>query len=391
MNSLELFSGAGGLALGTAQAGFHHAAVVEYDGDSCATLRLNKSRGIPLVTDWNIIQADIRRFDYKPFEDKIAFLVGGVPCQPFSLGGKHRGYADDRDMFPEFVRAVAALRPKAFLIENVKGFLRETFADYFEYVTLRLSHPLVTPGPGQHWREHRYELEKAHTAGKTHDLYYHVVFQLLNAADYGVPQRRERVFIVGFRSDLAVSWSFPKPTHSRAVLLRSQFAKGDYWDRHEVPKKERLTVAECPCGDTYNSQGDLFELDPRRPWRTVRDAIFDLPHLRVGQTDPSDPNHFLRPGARSYKGHTGSALDEPAKTLKAGDHGVPGGENTLLLADGSIRYFSVRECARLQSFPDNYWFAGAWTERMRQLGNAVPVELGRIVAADIASKLSFGV
>ena len=117
-----------------------------------------------------------------------------------------------------------------------------------------------------------------------------------------------------------------------------------------------------------------------QPWRTVRDAISDLPKIAVGNTSSKVANHFLNPGARSYPGHNGSPLDEPAKTLKAGDHGVPGGENTLRLEDGSVRYFSVRECARLQTFPDDWILEGSWTESMRQLGNAVPLELAAIVA-----------
>ena len=98
-------------------------------------------------------------------------------------------------------------------------------------------------------------------------------------------------------------------------------------------------------------------------------------------------NHIVNPGARSYPGHTGSPLDEPAKTLKAGDHGVPGGENMLARPDGSIRYFTVREAARLQTFPDDYVFQGAWSEAMRQLGNAVPVKLAESIASAVARTL----
>jgi DNA (cytosine-5)-methyltransferase 1 len=122
------------------------------------------------------------------------------------------------------------------------------------------------------------------------------------------------------------------------------------------------------------------------PWLTVRDAISDLPDPERFPTNKI-PNHRFNPGARSYPGHTGSPLDEPAKTLKAGDHGVPGGENMLTRPDGSLRYFTVREAARLQTFPDDYVFRGAWTEAMRQLGNAVPVRLAKVVASSVARTL----
>ena len=119
----------------------------------------------------------------------------------------------------------------------------------------------------------------------------------------------------------------------------------------------------------------------------MRDAISDLSDPERGGSD-AFANHIFNPGARQYKGHTGSPLDEPAKTLKAGDHGVPGGENMLTRVDGSVRYFTVREAARLQTFPDDYIFRGAWTEAMRQLGNAVPVRLAETVARSVAEKLA---
>lgn len=379
MRSIELFSGAGGLALGLARAGCEHELLLEWNHDACDTLRANKRRRIKFLRDWNIVEGDVRQFDFAPYRD-VELLAGGVPCQPFSLGGKHRGHKDDRDMFPEFVRAVSTIRPKAFIIENVKGLLRRTFADYFEYVLLYLSHPAITRRPNQSWRDHRAELECLHTAGCTTPVDYNVVFQLLNAADYGVPQRRERVFIVGVRSDLKAQFSFPEPTHSQDALLRQEWLTGEYWERHGVARKRRPEIDARLETRIERLRSETLFADELLPWRTVRDAISDLPALRPGMTDKDDPNHFQNPGARSYAGHTGSPLDEPAKTLKAGDHGVPGGENTLALSNGEVRYFTVRECARLQTFPDEFRVVGSWTESMRQLGNAVPVQLANVVA-----------
>lgn len=385
MKSVELFAGAGGLAIGMAKAGFRHAAVVEWNSDACETFRENKRHHTHHVEEWPLYEGDVREFDYGTLNGDVIVVSGGPPCQPFSMGGKHRGHLDERDMFPEAVRAVRELRPMAFIFENVKGLKRDTFATYFEYVRLQLTYPGLLRRDGETWRDHCRRLENHHTStyGGTE---YNVVAELLNAANFGVPQRRERVFIVGFRSDLGVGWSFPKATHSEDELLNSKWITGEYWDRHKVVKKRRPALEGRRRGRLERlRRGDLF-VEGKAPWRTVRDAISDLPDPEKFPNN-TIPNHHHNPGARSYKGHTGSRLDDPAKTLKAGDHGVPGGENMLTRADGSIRYFTVREAARLQTFPDDYVFSGAWTEAMRQLGNAVPVLLAEVVARSVASSL----
>lgn len=384
MRSVELFAGAGGLAIGMSNAGFHHAAVIEWDHDACETFRQNQRHRMRYVEEWPLYEGDIRYFEYGKLTDVIV-VSGGPPCQPFSLGGKHRAYNDKRDMFPEAVRAVRELRPKAFIFENVKGLMRETFEDYFEYVILQLANPSFTRRKSEPWKDHRARLEKHHTSKRDHSD-YNVVFRLLNAADYGVPQRRERVFIVGFRSDLGVEWSFPEGRYSENALLRSQWVTGEYWHRHEISKRQRPCLPERQAGRVAKLRCDaLFDFG-KVPWRTVRDAISDLPDPEKNPRN-GIPNHVFNPGARSYPGHTGSPLDEPAKTLKAGDHGVPGGENMLARPDGSMRYFTVREAARLQTFSDDYTFRGAWTEAMRQLGNAVPVSLAEVVASSVAQTL----
>lgn len=387
MNSIELFSGAGGLAMGVSEAGFKHEAVVEWDKDACDTLRENQARGEAIVSGWPIFQGDVREFDYSPFTKGIDLIAGGPPCQPFSLGGKHRGPQDMRDMFPEAVRAVRELRPRAFMFENVKGLLRESFAKYFEYIILQLTHPEVTRKADEAWDSHLIRLERHHTRGRHDELEYNVVFRLVNAADYGVPQRRERVFIVGFRSDMDREWSFPEPTHSQEALWWQQWVTGEYWERHKVAKKNRPEISPRLLGRMALLSSQL-EPPKSASWQTVRDAISDLPDPERRPDAYNVLNHKFIPGAKVYPGHTGSALDEPAKTLKAGDHGVPGGENMLARPDGSVRYFTVRESARIQTFPDDYLFHGSWGEIMRQLGNAVPVRLARAVSTSVRDCLT---
>ena len=387
MKSVELFTGAGGLALGLEQTGWHHEALIERDEHACSTIHLNASLGHPLAKDWRLFAQDVRDIAYDTLAQGIDMVAGGPPCQPFSLGGKHRAYQDGRDMFPEAVRAVGALRPKCFLFENVKGLLRESFATYFNYVVLQLSYPLIAKKIDEGWEAHLSRLERFHTGGKETDLSYKVVYRLLNAAEYGVPQHRHRVFIVGFRSDLGKEWSFPEATHSVDRLLWEQWVTNSYWEEHEISKKCRPLLPHRlrTRVDRLASDFALFPPNGKR-CRTVRDALAGLP-------DPRDkthtvPNHEFRDGARPYTGHTGSPLDEPSKALKAGAHGVPGGENMMTLPDGSCRYYTVRESARVQTFPDDYFFCGSWTEAMRQIGNAVPVKLAVAVGNSIMKQIA---
>ncbi|MBN2022017.1 MAG: DNA cytosine methyltransferase [Pirellulales bacterium] len=380
MRTIELFAGAGGLALGTMSAGFRHEAVVEWDRNACDTIRENNRRG---VIAWPLHQVDVREFEYSSFQG-LDLVAGGPPCQPFSIGGKHRGHADHRNLFPEAVRAVREIQPRAVLIENVKGLLRASFARYFEYIVLQLTYPGLRLRKDEDWASHLSRLERHHTKGGQKGLHYHVVFSRLNAADFGVPQRRERVFIVAFWSDIDAKWAFPQPTHSQDALFLSKWGIGDYWERHKVAKRDRPTPPSHHRAKVDRLREMLFDAD-LAPWLTVRDAIADLPDPRASGN--SVLNHWQNGGARVYGGHTGSPLDEPAKTLKAGDHGVPGGENMLAYPNGDMRYFTVRESARLQTFPDDFAFQGSWTESMRQLGNAVPVALAKRLASSIRNRL----
>ncbi len=383
MKSIELFAGAGGLGIGLHKAGFTPLKVVEWDRYCCDTIRENQNRGTCHVSDWPLVEGDVRAEDFQRFDGRIDLVSGGPPCQPFSLGGKHRAHSDARDMFPEAIRAVREARPRAFIFENVKGLTRSAFRNYFEYIRLQMEHPELQSRSEEHWTDHLARLERHHTKGRRSGLHYRVVARVLNAADYGVPQRRERVVFVGFRDDLHIEWNFPDETHSQEALLWSQGRDRSYWERHGISRKSRSLTPRI-----VDRARRLAQEPSTLPWRTVRDAIHDLPdpehEVRISA---ACPNHRFQPGARSYPGHTGSPLDEPAKTLKAGVHGVPGGENMLLRPNDGVRYFTVRESACLQTFPDDYVFHGSWTETMRQLGNAVPVKLAQIIGENVARRL----
>ncbi len=386
MRSIELFSGAGGLALGTHQAGFHHLTVVEQDHDACDTLRLNNERRDTTGIDWPIAETDVRTFDYAPYRiaGEIDLLAGGAPCQPFSLGGKHAGEADPRNMFPEVLRAVRELQPRAVLLENVRGIVRENFRPYFDYILAQIAFPFIHQHANESWWEHAKRLESMRTfANRMEDTYrYDVAWQLVNVADYGIPQERHRVFIVAFRADLAAHWASPASTHTQDALLYAQYLDGSYWEEHSlptpsIPERMKSRVARLA----------KLEKPMSARWRTVRDAIRDLPEPIEYDSHPLLDNHVGIPDARSYPGHTGSPWDWPAKAVKAGDHGNPGGENMLRRDDGSVRYFTVRELARIQTFPDEWHFANSWTESRRQLGNAVPMAMAEIIADHVYNTL----
>jgi len=385
MKSIELFAGAGGLAMGAGLAGFEPLAVIEWDKWACDTLRENNLRGYPLVSGWPVHEGDVRTFDYSKIPEGLDLIAGGPPCQPFSMGGKHKAFDDSRDMFPATVDIVRRLQPRAFIVENVKGLTRAAFANYYQYILLQLEFPEVARKKKDDWFDHLLRLQKERSSGRLHGkgLTYNVVPTLVNAADYGIPQKRERVFIVGMRSDLGIRWSFPQKTHGLDSLLVQQWVTGDYWKQHDISVKKRPTMPAKLEARVRRLRDSPLEL---LPWRTTRDALVGLPDPQ-SRTAKGFADHRYQAGARAYPGHTGSLLDLPAKTLKAGDHGVPGGENMMVKDNGEVRYFTVREAARLQTFPDGFRMHGSWTETMRQLGNAVPVMLARTVAASVAEKL----
>ena len=389
MNSVELFAGAGGLSLGLEKAGWKSQLLIEYNKHACNTLRKNRDCGFLLAKDWNIFEGDVRRVDYNSIDSRIDLVAGGPPCQPFSLGGKHNGRNDSRDMFPEAIRAVRELGPKYFVFENVKGLLRKSFDSYFKYIILRLEFPFEGKRNSEDWEGHYSRLKnikKGHVKFGSKYI-YNVNFHLINAADYGIPQHRHRIIITGIREDLGWSFKFPEKTHFEDQLIIEKYINRNYWQS---------------CGGDYIDDIDIYKgLSKRknklatsiqhssffkRRYKTLFEAIKDLPPP-FKQFNANWPNHIFRDGARPYPGHTGSALHFPSKAIKAGTHGVPGGENMIAFTDGSYRYFTTREAARIQTFPDSYIFEGSWTESMRQIGNAVPVDLAFVIGDSLRKQI----
>ena len=388
LQSIELFSGAGGLALGLHAAGFKHTALYEWNPSAVKTLCFNQAMGHESLKDCEIIRADVRNIDFRRHKG-VDLVAGGPPCQPFSMGGKAAGMNDERDMFPQAVRAVSQIQPRAFIFENVRGLLRPAFSNYVEFIRLQMEFPNFPISNNVCWDQNlaRLQRHKERLGNDDSDLRYRVYVHQANAADYGIPQQRHRVFFIGFRSDVETKWSFPKATHSDESLRFSQFVQSDFWHRVGLNHRDYLEDDDSSKDKVSTLKGsDRLKLPHLSPWVSLQEAIRDLP-TPSSQASRKWLNHNLQDGARAYPGHTGSPLHRPAKALKAGDHGVPGGENMIAYPDGKVRYLSVRESARVQTFPDDYTFSGSWTEAMRQLGNAVPMELARIVGESVAKAL----
>ena len=362
MYSIDAFAGTGALTLGLKQAGVIAAALIERDRHRCEALRSN-ARLLGLEGTTAILERDIREVDFRPYRG-IDIVAGGPPCQPFSSGGQGRGQQDPRDMFPEAIRAVRECRPKAFLFENVPGVLAPRHRDYLDHIIMQLQLPTVTAHSGESWQSHAERLKACLDYGIAVPLQYEVHVLPLNAADFGVAQSRKRVFILGFRSDLAASWAAPVPTHERPP---------------------RRVKGVCATPGVQVTMGNTRKTGGLRPWRSIRDVVHDLPAFGTSEAEALE--HRFRSGARPYPGHTGSPYDGPSKTLKAGVHGVPGGENMIAFGSEQYRYMSIREAARVQSFPDVYRFDLAWSRALRLLGNAVPVTLATVVAHSVAEVL----
>lgn len=360
------------MALGLSAAGFKHDLVVEFDAAAVATLQDNN-----VSSEWPLHDGDVRDADFSTIPAGIDLLAAGVPCQPFSQGGVHAGPADTRNMFPETFAAIRALRPRAVLIENVRGLARTRFAPFVDYVVDHLQVPHCAIRADEPWPAHHTRVKAALAAKLPDDERYVVEWRLVCAADYGVPQRRIRLIMVAIRADLAGRWKWPDPTHAMDSLLREKL-DGYYWLERGIPQP----ADPWPRNRLKRVQRLRRPLE-RAAWRTLRDAIGDLPGPAAEEYEAWLPGHVFWPGARLYRGHRGSALDDASKTIKAGVHGVAGGEHIVHLDDGTFRYLTVRECMRIQDLPDSMIIDAPRSGAMRQIGNAVPPLLAEVFGRSI--------
>lgn len=304
---LELCAGAGGAALGLEQAGFSHVALVDNDSHACATLRSNRPY-------WNVIEADIKRFEAGYWEG-VDLVSGGLPCPPFSIAGKQLGADDDRDMFPSMLRIVRAVRPRAVMIENVRGILTARFESF------------------------RFALDKSLDA-----MGFDACWAAFNAADFGVPQNRYRAFLIALRRGATnpLQW----PTSSNVAVASVGSSIGDMmgvrgWRGVDAWVKKAASPAPTIVGGSHKHGGpDLGPTRARKEW-----AQLGVDGLGLADAAP----------AQDFSG---------------------------------IPRLTIPMVARLQSFPDDWTFAGVKTHAYRQVGNALPVKLAFTVAKAVRQCLA---
>lgn len=310
LSSIEICAGAGGQALGLAMAGFNHVALVEYEQDYCDVLKQNRP-------EWNVICADVKNFSGKPYRDQIDLFAGGVPCPPFSVAGKQLGDSDERDLFPEAIRLVEEIHPRAVMLENVRGFLDPMFSDYRESILNRIR-----------------------------SLGYSVQIKLLNASDYGVPQLRPRIVIVGIRNDIKSEFHYPqeKPELVKTVgATLSDLMKANGWLGSDTWAKQANTIAPTIVGGSKKHGGpDLGPARARKAW-----AVLGVDGLGIANEAP-EPDFV----------------------------GMP--------------RLTPRMIARIQGFPDTWTFGKRKTTACRMIGNAFPPPVAQAVGEEIRRVLENG-
>ncbi len=325
--SIELFAGGGGLALGMEKAGFRHVLLNEFDKSACATLRRNRP-------GWNVVEGDIHGVSFKDYEGKVDFLSGGFPCQAFSYAGNKGGFEDARGtLFFELARAVKEVKPKVFMGENVKGLYTHDNGHTFEVIKSVIS-----------------------------DLGYTLVEpRVLKAIQYQVPQKRERLILIAIRNDLAdkVTFRYPSP-FNRVVTLRDAFFKGILYDcdvpesiGQKYPQRKKEIMEQVPMGGN---------------WKDLPDEL---------QREYMKGSYFLGGGKTGIARRL--SLDEPSLTLTC----APAMKQTERCHPTETRPLTVREYARIQTFPDDWEFCGNMTAQYKQIGNAVPVNLAAAVGRSL--------
>lgn len=320
--AIDLFAGAGGLSWGLHQAGWTVTTAIEVDRWAIATYRKN-------FPDTHLIPKDAREIDFTEFQG-IDLVAGGPPCQPFSVAGKQLSQADPRDMVPEFIRAVKEIRPQAFMMENVPGLQTAKHLHYFQWL---------------------YQQFRA--------LKYAVYVDVLDAANYGVPQHRDRLFFVGILDEN--SFEFPAKTHGFKAsnpYISAGEALADAPD--DAPNTAKVTYAKKPV------------LRPS-PWAGM---------LVNGQGRPINLNEPSRTIPATAGGNRTHIVDRDGILFEYHRHLINGGQPRSGTVEG-VRRLTVRESARLQSFPDNFVFIGPKTAQYKQVGNAVPPLLAKPVATAI--------
>lgn len=316
---VELFAGAGGLAIGMEKAGFSSVLLNEIDKSACQTLRLNRPQ-------WNVEEGDISKLNFKPYKDLVDIVSGGFPCQAFSYAGNKRGFEDARGtLFFEFARAIQEIRPKIFLAENVKGLLNHDDGktlDTIKSVINELGYDLVEP-------------------------------RVLKAIFYQVPQKRERLFLVAIRKDLShkVNFKWPSP-YTRIMTLKDALKAGELYDQ-DVPSSMGIKYPK--------RKAEILNLVPEGGyWRDLPDDL---------QREFMMKSYFLGGGKTGMARRL--AWNEPSLTLTCS----PAQKQTERCHPDETRPLTIREYARIQTFPDDWEFAGSMGAQYKQIGNAVPVNL----------------
>lgn len=327
---VELFAGAGGLAVGLEKAGLRCVALNEIDKSACQTLRKNRPH-------WNVLEGDIRNFDFSQYHNAVDVVTGGFPCQAFSYAGKKLGLADARGtLFYEFAQVVRAVNPLMCVGENVRG--------------------LVSHDNGRTLQGMISILD---------EIGYRVVpVQVLNAVQYKVPQKRDRLIIIGVRKDIPMKYHYPKP-YRTIYTLRDALKKGTLFNC-DVPDSRGAAYPE--------SKKVVLELVPQKGY--WRDLPVDIQKKFMGKS------FYLGGGKTGMARRIG--WDEPCLTLTCS----PAQKQTERCHPDETRPFTVREYARIQTFPDDWEFAGSMAQQYKQIGNAVPVNLGREIGYSIIQFLN---